>query len=96
MGSSCIALRNKITVFRDINSIFYLIFVYLHMLIQEVLNVEGLLTHGALEGLAVGGQVTLQFHLTGKTLRTEQAPIRLGQVKMVHAHVHLQQIEQQH
>ena len=65
----------------------------LHVLVQEVLDVERLLAHGAAERLAVGGQVTLQFHLTGEALRTEQAAVRLGQVKVVHPHMHLENRE---
>lgn len=62
----------------------------LHVLVQKVLDVERLLAHGAAERLAVGGQVTLQLHLTGEALRAEQAAVRLGQVKVVHPHVHLE------
>ena len=51
---------------------------------------ERLLAHGAAEWLAVGGQVTLQLHLTGEALRAEQAAVGLGQVKVVHPHVHLE------
>ena len=62
----------------------------LHVLVQKVLDVERLLTHGAAERLAVGGQVTLQLHLTGEALRAEQAAVRLGQVKVVHPNVYLE------
>ena len=50
---------------------------------------EGLLTHGTAERFAVGGQVALQFHLAGEALRAKQTAVRLGQVKVVDPHMHL-------
>ena len=46
----------------------------LHVLLQQVLQVEGLVARGTRELLVVGGQVVLQLHLTGERLRTEQTP----------------------
>lgn len=43
----------------------------LYVLVQQVLYMERLGTHGTLEGSTVCCQVTLEFHLRGETVLTE-------------------------
>jgi len=45
----------------------------LQVLVKQELHEERLLAHGALEGLVVGRQVTLQLHLGRERVFTEQA-----------------------
>lgn len=49
----------------------------LYVFVQQVLHMERLGTHGTLEGPTVSCQVTLELHLGGETILTEQAPIKM-------------------